>query len=286
MSKEKQPRVQKTAQGRNRYDVDEYLDEKVSLFNISRCFRYLKKARSRLSTALILSIFGNLAGLMGPLFVMRALDVAVPAKDVKLLLTMALFLTISIVVAISLGAVRNVIVARAGANIIHDIRFDLFNHLQKLPFQFYDSRPHGKIFVRVVPYVNSVSDALSNGIINFVIEVLNIFFIIFFMFRVSPQLATITVLGLPILAAFIWYIKPRQRKAWQLVSNKNSNLNAYIQESIDGVKVTQAFDRQNMNLDIMNDLTNDRNRAWMRAQYISNTTWCSTETIADRKSVV
>jgi len=280
VSKDKQPRIQKTAQGRNRYDVDEYLDEKVSLFNIRRCFRYLKKARSHLSTALILSIFGNLAGLMGPLFVMRALDVAVPAKDVKLLLTMALFLTISIVVAISLGAVRNVIVARAGANIIHDIRFDLFNHLQKLPFQFYDSRPHGKIFVRVVPYVNSVSDALSNGIINFVIEVLNIFFIIFFMFRVSPQLATITVLGLPVLAAFIWYIKPRQRKAWQLVSNKNSNLNAYIQESIDGVRVTQAFDRQNMNIDIMNDLTNDRNRAWMRAQYISNTTWCSTETIA------
>jgi ATP-binding cassette subfamily B protein len=175
---------------------------------------------------------------------------------------------------------RNIFVARAGANIIHDIRFDPFNHPQQLPFQYYDSRPHGKIFVRVVPYVNSVSDALSNGIINFIIEALNILFIVFFMFRVSPRLATVVLLGLPALALFVWYIKPRQRRAWQSVSNKNSNLNAYIQESIDGVRVTQAFDRQALNLRIMDELTDERNSEWMRAQYISNTTWFSTETVS------
>ncbi|MDR0997632.1 MAG: ABC transporter ATP-binding protein/permease [Treponema sp.] len=276
----KKIREQKTARNRNRYDVDEYLDEKVSLFNIRRCLRYLMQARIPLSAALGLSVLGNLSSLTGPLFIQRALDVAVPEKDVGLLLKMALFLSISIVIAIALGAVRNVLVARAGAGIIHNIRFDLFTHLQKLPFSFYDSRPHGKIFVRVVPYVNSVSDALSNGIINFVIEVLNIVFIIFFMFRVSPRLATVTILGLPVLAVFIWTIKPRQRRAWQRVSNKNSNLNAYIQESIDGVRVTQAFDRQKRNIGIMDDLTDQRNREWMRAQYISNTTWFSTETIS------
>ena len=267
-------------QGRNRYDVDEYLDEKVSLFNIRRCFRYLATSGPRLLAALILSIFSNLAALVGPLFIQHALDVAVPAKDVRLLLLMALYLTITIIISIALGTVRNILVAKAGADIIHDLRFDLFDHLQKLPFTFYDSRPHGKIFVRVVPYVNSVSDALSNGIINFIIEVLNIFFIIFFMYRVSPQLATVTVIGLPVLAIFIWIIKPRQRRAWQLVSNKNSNLNAYVQEAIDGVRVTQAFDRQAMNLNTMNELTDERNRKWMRAQYISNTTWFSTETIS------
>ncbi|MDR1566568.1 MAG: ABC transporter ATP-binding protein/permease [Treponema sp.] len=276
----KKIREQKTAQNRNRYDVDEYLDEKVSLFNMRRCIRYLARAKTNLSAALLLSVLANLASLVGPLFIQRAMDEAVPAKDVRLLLTMALFLSVSIIISIALGAVRNVLVAKAGANIIHDIRFDLFDHLQKLPFTFYDSRPHGKIFVRVVPYVNSVSDALSNGIINFVIEVLNIIFIIFFMYRVSPQLATITILGLPVLALFMWTIKTAQRKAWQRVSNKNSNLNAYIQESIDGVKVTQAFDRQERNMETMNRLTSERNLEWLRACYISNTTWFSTETIS------
>ncbi|MDR0669580.1 MAG: ABC transporter ATP-binding protein/permease [Treponema sp.] len=276
----KKIREQRTASKRNRYDVDEYLDEKVSLFNIRRCLRYLAKTKMGLGMALLLSILANLASLTGPLFMQRAMDEAIPNKDMGLLLTMALYLGITIIVAIALGAVRNVLVARAGAVIVHDIRFDLFSHLQKLPFSFYDSRPHGKIFVRVVPYVNSVSDALSNGIINFVIEVLNIVFIIFFMFRVSPQLASVTILGLPVLAIFIWSIKPIQRRAWQRVSNKNSNLNAYIQEAIDGVRVTQAFDRQERNSGIMSTLTNERNNEWMRAQYISNTTWVSTETIS------
>ncbi|MCL2600499.1 MAG: ABC transporter ATP-binding protein/permease, partial [Treponema sp.] len=271
---------QKTAKGRNRYDVDEYLDEKVSLFNIKRCVGYILKAQGPLKLALGLSIVGNVISLTGPLFIMHALDVAVPNEDVRLLLFMAAGLGASIVISIGLGTIRNVLVAKAGAGMIHDIRYDLFSHLQKLAFSFFDSRPHGKIFVRVVPYVNSVSDALSNGIINFVIEVLNVIFIIFFMFRVNPQLATVVVLGLPLFALFVWTIKPMQRRAWQNVSNKTSNLNAYAQESIDGVKVTQAFDRQKKNTDIMNQLTEERNHEWMKAIYISNSVWFSVETIA------
>ena len=276
----KKKQEQKTAKERNRYDVDEYLDEKVSLFNVRRVLGYLVKAQGPLKLSLVFSILASLAGLVGPLFVQRALDEAVPNKDVKLLLLMGTYLTASIVISIALSAIRNILVAKAGAGIIHDIRYDLLSHLQKLSFSFFDSRPHGKIFVRVVPYVNSVSDALSNGIINFVIEVLNIFFIIFFMYKVDPHLATVTVLGLPVLALFIWTIKPEQRRAWQSVSNKGSNLNAYVQESIDGVRVTQAFDRQEKNLGIMNSLTDERNHEWMRAIYISNTVWFSTETIS------
>ncbi|MDR2534975.1 MAG: ABC transporter ATP-binding protein/permease [Treponema sp.] len=277
--KQKQP-AQERRQERNKYDVDEYLDEKVSLFNIKRCIIYLSRVKGNMLLALGLSLIGSIIGLSGPLFIQRALDEAVPNKDVKLLMLMAACLTGTIVVSIGLGAIRNILVARTGQNIIHDIRYDLFSHLQRLPFAFYDSRPHGKIFVRVVPYVNNVSDALSNGILNFVIEILNILFIVFFMFNVSVQIATVTVAGLPVLALFIWIIKEHQRTAWQRVSNKNSNLNAYIQESFDGVRVTQAFDRQERNMSILDRLAAERNTEWMRAQYISNTVWFSTETIS------
>ncbi|MCL2184970.1 MAG: ABC transporter ATP-binding protein/permease [Treponema sp.] len=273
-------REQKTAKERNRYDVDEYLDEKVSLFNVKRVLGYLIKAQGHLKLSLIFSILSSIASLVGPLFIKTALDEAVPNKDVKQLFMMGVYLTASIIISVALSTIRNILVAKAGAGIIHDIRQDLFAHLQKLSFNFFDSRPHGKIFVRVVPYVNSVSDALSNGIINFVIEVLNIFFIIFFMYQVDPHLATVTVIGLPLLALFIWTIKPAQRRAWQAVSNKGANLNAYVQESIDGVRVTQAFDRQKTNLDIMSNLTEERNHAWMKAIYISNTVWFSTESIS------
>lgn len=287
-TKQKKPRRVKksvsdamTAKGsRNRYDMDEYLDESVSLFNIKRCLTYIAGVQGHLKLALVLSLIGNLVSLAGPLFMQHAMDVSVPNKDVKDLLFMAGLLGITIVIGIAFGTIRSILVAKAGQSIIHDIRYDLFAHLQKLPFTFYDGRPHGKIFVRVVPYVNSVSDALSNGILNFILEILNIIFIIFFMFRVSVPLATVTILGLPFLAVFILVIKPKQRRAWQRVSNKNSNLNAYVQESIDGIRVTQAFDRQERNLGILDRLSDDRNTEWMRAQYISNTVWFSTETIS------
>ncbi|MDR2194565.1 MAG: ABC transporter ATP-binding protein/permease [Treponema sp.] len=265
---------------RNRYDIDEYLDENISLANFKGCVKYLAAVKRPMIIALALSIASSLAGLTGPLFIQRALDVSIPNKDVRDLLLMAAFVTATIAVSIALGTARNLLVAKAGQDIIHDIRSDLYAHLQKLPFSYYDSRPHGKIFVRVVPYVNSVSDALSNGILNFVVEALNIFFIIFFMFTVSPQLAAITVTGLPILAFFMLLIKTRQRRAWQRVSNKNSNINAYVQESIDGVKVTQAFGRQARNSGILARLAKERNREWMKAIYISNSVWFASETIS------
>ena len=149
-------REQKTAKERNRYDVDEYLDEKVSLFNVKRVLGYLIKAQGHLKLSLIFSILSSIASLVGPLFIKTALDEAVPNKDVKQLFMMGVYLTASIIISVALSTIRNILVAKAGAGIIHDIREDLFSHLQKLSFSFFDSRPHGKIFVRVVPYVNSV----------------------------------------------------------------------------------------------------------------------------------
>ncbi|MFR5853501.1 MAG: ABC transporter transmembrane domain-containing protein [Lachnospiraceae bacterium] len=117
----------------------------------------------------------------------------------------------------------------------------LRHHLQRLPFSYYDSRPAGKILVRVINYVNSVSDILSNGIINTILEIITLVFIVVFMYSTDPTLATIVIAGLPLFVAVILYIKPRQRKAWQNQSNKNSNYNAYLAESIDGVQRQPAF---------------------------------------------
>ena len=163
--------------------------------------------------------------------------------------------------------------------IVYDIREDLFAHLQKLPFSYYDSRPAGKILVRVINYVNSVSDMLSNGIINSILEIINIIFIVVFMYTTNAVLATVIVAGLPLFVTAVMLIKPRQRKSWQQQSNKNSNYNAYLAESIDGVRVSQLFARQEENISIMSRLAEACRSAWLKAVYISNTVWFSSELI-------
>ncbi len=265
---------------RNRFDVDEELESPFNLENLKKVMVYVARYKWLMISALVLSAVGSVVGLTGPMLIQQAMDIAIPNEDVQLLLRLGGLLAVTILVNIGFNALRTVIVAKVGQNIVYDLRKDLFDHLQDLPFSYYDNRPHGKILVRVVHYVNSVSDALSNGILNFIIEIINVVFIIVFMFQVSPPLAGVTVAGLPVVAFFIFLIKPKQRRAWQAVSNKNSNVNAFAQESIEGAKVTQAFDRQTENLKIFDRVMGERRHAWMGAVYISNTVWVVTETVS------
>lgn len=152
--------------------------------------------------------------------------------------------------------------------------------LQKLPFTYYDDRPHGKILIRVINYVNSVSDMLSNGIINFVMEILNMLFILVFMLIVSPRLTLVAMSGLPIFIMVMFAIKKQQRRAWQEVSNKSSNMNAYLQENIVGARITQVFTREEENAEIYDKLNEKYRTAWMRAVKYSNLVWPATDNIS------
>ena len=186
----------------------------------------------------------------------------------------------SIFISVLLSAKRSRIMTKVGQDIVYDIRKDLFEHLQKLPFEYYDTRPHGKILVRVINYINSISDLMSDGIIKFILEIFNLIFIMIFMFFVSWQLALVVICGLPVFAVVMLMIKNKQRKAWQQVSNKSSNLNAYIHESIVGTKVTQMFTREEVNAEIFDKLQNNYRKSWMRAVTFSNLVWPTVDNIS------
>ena len=264
---------------RNKFDVDETLESPFDLRHLKRAFAYIGKHKYKMLLALVLSCLASVTSLFIPKITQWVLDDAVPNKDVAMLWRMAALFVGIILISIVFTVIRSRIMAHVSQEIIYDIRKDLFAHLQRLPFSYYDSRPAGKILVRVINYVNSVSDILSNGIINIILEIINLVFIAVFMYATNATLATIVVAGLPVFAAVIWYLKPRQRRAWQAQSNKNSNYNAYLAESIDGVKVSQLFTRQEENLSIMKRLATACRAAWMKAIYISNSVWLSSEMI-------
>ena len=264
---------------RNKFDVDESLESPFDLGHLKRAFKYISRHKVKMLLSLLLSACASVAGLFVPKITQWVMDEAVPNKDMAMLGRMALLFLGIICLSIVFTVIRSRVMAYVSQEIIYDIRKDLFAHLQKLPFSYYDSRPAGKILVRVINYVNSVSDILSNGIINSILEIINLIFIVIFMFSTNVTLSLIVIAGLPIFAGIIWYLKPKQRKAWQNQSNKNSNYNAYLAESIDGVRVSQMFARQDVNLSIMERLAIACRTAWMRAIYISNSVWFSSEMI-------
>lgn len=265
---------------RNTFKEDEILETPFDFHHLLRASVYVKKYIKKMAAALLISALAAVTGLLSPIVVQKALDEAVPNKDVKMLVSLILLLVVTYAVSILFSTLRSRIMTVVGQDIIFDIRKDLFAHLQKLPFQYYDDRPHGKIMIRVVNYVNSVSDMLSNGLINVILEILNMVFIVIFMLLVDVKLSFVVFAGVPVLAVVLGYIKKHQRKAWQIMSNKNSNLNAYLQENITGARITQIFAREEENAEIFETLSGKCRDAWMGAIKYSNLVWPAIDDIA------
>lgn len=261
---------------RNRFDVDESLDTPFNLKQIKRCFKYLKKYKRNLILSLVVSVVAILLNLLLPMLSRVVIDDIIPME--RGLATRNLLLLglggVAIVITIVLcNKKKSRLNAITGQSVIADIRADVFSHLQELSFDYYDSRPHGKILVRVVNYINSIADFLSNGLLNSLLECMSLVFILVYMLLVSPKLTLVVLAGLPVFAVYVAITKPRQRRAWQDNSNKQSNTTAYLAENINGEKVTQAFTREEHNEEIFDGLLEETRRSYLRAIYFSHGMW-------------
>lgn len=252
---------------RNKYDVDEVVEQKFDIKQLKRLVDYIRPYKGKMLFVLVLMLSSSGLGMFLPKFLQIEMDKYIPDKDIKSIVMLTALAGVIVLYSVISTRVKIDVTTKVGQDIIHTIREDIFKHLQELPFSYYDERPHGKIQVRVVNYVNNLSDLLSNGIINTITDLCNLIFILIFMFAMSPKLTLICLCGLPVLVIYVVFLKRRQSHAWQVQSNKQSNLNAYIAESINGIRVTQAFVREEKNMDIFNDLSMSYRNAWLKAVY-------------------
>lgn len=238
---------------------------KIDFEGFKRIGCYLKPYRTAILKILAMLLFSNLAMVLGPYLISYVIDTVIPNQDTKALLWITVFYTV--VSILNAGAIKYRIyhIAQLGQDVLRDIRADLFNHMQKLSFSFYDSRPHGKILTRVVNYINALSNILSSGLITVISDILSIIVTLAIMLSINVVLTLYSFILLPLLFAVTMIIKNKQRLAYEELSAKQSNLNAYIHESIEGIKTTQSYTRESMNFDIFADVSNQQCVAWMKA---------------------
>ncbi len=176
---------------RNRYDMDEVLEDGFDVGQLKRLGAYVSPYKKKMAVVIALMLSASAATMLVPIFFQRIMDIYIPEKDMRGIWIVSL-LTLAVAAYSGIAMRFKIkIMSTVGQNIIHAIRTDIFNHLQELPFSYYDDRPHGKIQVRVVNYVNSLSDLLSNGIVNTITDLCNLFFIIFFMLFCDPRLTLV-----------------------------------------------------------------------------------------------
>ena len=265
---------------RNKFDVDESLEQEFNAAQVRRMFHYVRPHLKPILYVVFMMILTTTAVYLGPTLTKILVDKAIPEKNMGLVLILAgaytaIYLFNSIVLK---GRIH--IMNEVAQSILASLRRDVFKHLQKLPFSYYDSRPHGKILIRVVNYVNSLNDLLQNGIINLITDLFSLVVITVYLVVLSPKLALFSMVGLPVLIVILYGLKNAQRIRWQAVSRKQSNMTAYLAESLNGMKVTQSFAREEENKRIYSDQSIENTKVWLKAVRINNLLWPISENIS------
>ena len=258
---------------RNKFDTDEEIEQKLNLRIIPRMLRWIKPYGWWMVLACVIMLVASGISLISPYLIRMAIDVAIPAANYNLLIKISVFIVITTLFARILLAAKLRLMTRVAQKIIVTIRKEVFTKLQALPFTYFDSRPHGKILIRVVNYVNSLSDLLSNGIIQLISDLFTLVVIVCFMLAIDVRLTLVCMAVLPVLLLVLVSMKKKQHEAWKQESYKRSNLTAYLSESLNGMKITQSFARERVNQGIFNELCDKCKKVWIHAVNMNNIIW-------------
>ena len=265
---------------RNTFREDEDLEEQIDFGDIKRIGAYLKPylRQGVIILAAVLSMSAIAVAI--PYMTKTMIDTVIPSKDPVRLFALGAVFLLAIVVYELLLRYRTVAITRVGQLMLKDMRRDLFTHIQTLPFSYFDSRPHGKILIRVVNYVNTLSDTLSSGLINVIADIFTFLLTLVVMFVIDWRLTLWSLVLMPLLVLYVLVLQRFQRRAYQRLSNKQSNLNAYIHESIAGVKTTQTFVREREQFHTFQEQQGQVRSSWMRAVHIQYLMWPGVQNIS------
>lgn len=254
---------------RNKVDIDETIESEFKIEYFARLLKYVKPYRKTMVFIIILLMLTGVANIVNPQIISMTIDSFIPSGRIDFIVASAVILCLINALTSLITKYKIISMNRVGQKVIAQLRKDVFSHLQQLPFSYFDNRPHGKILVRVVHYVNSLSDVLSNGLVNIVTDIFNVLVIIVVMLAVNRRLALVAMAPFPVFVFVIFLMKTGLHKSWQAYSAKNSNLTAYIQESILGMRVTQAYAREDCNREIFHGMVTENSQKWMKAQRIA-----------------
>ncbi len=156
----------------------------------------------------------------------------------------ALVYLLANIAAFAVQYTQAIVMQAMGQYIMYDLRKEIFAHLQRLPVQYYDHNPVGRLMTRLTTDVDALNEMFTAGVISIFGDVAMIFYIIIFMFQVNWRLALVSFAILPLLAALTTWFRLGARTSFRAVRVRIARINAFLQEHITGMPVVQLFNRE------------------------------------------
>ncbi|WP_373887810.1 ABC transporter ATP-binding protein [Mesobacillus jeotgali] len=249
------------------YSTDQVIDKPFNWKQMLRLFSYMlpyNKTLVPLSIAMVL--ITTAVRLVIPILIgIYTLDRAVKNKDGTMLFWLVAFIGGLYAASYIANIFRIRWMNQLGQNVIYDLRKHLFTHVQNLSHRFFDQRSAGSILVRIMNDINSLQELFTNGVINLLMDMVLLIGIFFILFSLSPQLTLAIMVILPIMFLISTKLRKNIRRSWQDVRMKQSKLNSHLNESIQGIRVTQSFTQERENMAFFDGVNDETFQSWKSA---------------------
>ena len=249
----------------NSFKEDENLVEVSKVKTLTRLFSYLLHYKLPILGVLLIMAYCVAVSLINPLLMEAAIDDCISVKDfagLKKIATIAITLNLIMIVLVK---TRMYVMAKVCNDILVKIRLELYTHIQTLDFQFFDSRPTGKILARIIGDINSLKDVLSNSVTTLIPDFITICAVLGIMFVKNPLLAAASLCSLPLMIFGIWFIQSRSHVRWQIHKKKSSNMNAFVHEDLSGIRIIQSFHAEDETRETFENLVQEHRKSFMDA---------------------
>ncbi len=249
---------------RNTFSEDEQVKTRADMAQFKKVLKYIYPYRSSIFISIVLMLAVSGTSMVSPLLLKRIINDVVKNEDYKELILVITGMAVLALMEIFMTFFQQRIMGKVGHNAISKIRQEVFYKLQKLPFDFFDSRPDGKIVVRVTDYIDDLANFFTNQLIQLFIYIVKLVMALVFMLVISPYLTAVVVFAVVPMMACIMKLRKTVRQYFQVLRAKNANRTAFLVESIMGEKIIRNFNRTEDSKKTYRDLQAQCIQAWLK----------------------
>lgn len=245
--------------------TDEQIQTVSKRKTLARMFYYLLAYKKQVVAVLTIMLVSVVITLINPLIIQQAIDVYIAGEDwhgLKRLGIVAVLLNLTLVLLVKM---RMYIMAKVSNEVLLTIREELYTHIQTLSFQFFDSRPTGKILARIIGDVNSLKEVLSNSVTTLIPDFITILSVVGIMFVKNWKLAAAALSSLPLMILGVAFVQSKSHIRWQIHRKKGSNMNAFVHEDLSGMYVVQSFGAEQETKQIFEELLQEHKDSFVDA---------------------
>lgn len=261
------------------YHEEEALGKAYDARLMKRLLAYLRPYRLAVTGAACMLLVVSLLQVAVPHLMKVAIDDYIGPKDLGGLTNVVLLFAAVLVVGAAVRYAQTYLTMWLGQNVLHDIRQQVFAHLQRLNLAFYDKHPVGRLVTRVTSDVNTLNEMFSSGVVTIIGDLFTLALIVGVLLYYNWQLALVTFAVVPLLVAATFVFRARVRHVYREVRARVARINAFLQEHVTGIKVVQLFNQEDRTYEKFDDINVSLRAAHFRSIYYYATFFPTVEVI-------